>query len=276
MYNKLLLLAASVWTLSATAGVVYDSIPAPLPPNVSSLGYEATSTRELGNAVNLGPGSRQLTGITVVMSNWAKESTYEAIGASAGFQVPLTLNLYNPGPSGSVGSNFSSLTINAFIPWRPEHDASCAGDAYLAADNGCYNGIAAEVIFDYSNQFVTLPDSLIFGLAFNTEHNGYSPTGIAGPWNSLNFGVQGAPSVGTNVDGDIAYWNTTHAGFYSDNGAGGVGTFRADTGWAGFSPEIRIDVVPEPAYGGLILLVVVSGWYLRRARRDPTRNNQAS
>jgi hypothetical protein len=82
---------------------------------------------------------------------------------------------------------------------------------------------------------VTVPDQLIYGIAFNTETYGASPIGPpSGPWDSLNFGFVGAPTVGSNPLPDTAYWNTTTAGNYADSGAGGTGTFRQDTGWAAY------------------------------------------
>ena len=55
MFVAALVAAALTTSLAAgsaiAAGVVYDAIPSPLPPNVASLGYEATSTSEFGDYV---------------------------------------------------------------------------------------------------------------------------------------------------------------------------------------------------------------------------------
>ena len=255
MLLKSTLLLLSAWTLTTTAAVVYDSIPTPLPPNVASAGFEATSTAELGNAVTLAPGNRHLDTITVVMSDWAKRSDWLTTGTDAGYTVPLTMNLYNVGAGSAVGTKFATLTVNAFIPWRPEHDAACGNNqSYLASDGNCYNGLATEIVFDFLNQNLLLPDSLIFGLAFNTEHHGYSPTGVPGPYASLNFGTDGSPIVGSNIYPDSAYLNSTDPSMYADGGAAGTGVFRLDTnGWPGYSPEIRIEVIPEPTTAALML-----------------------
>ena len=132
------------------------------------------------------------------MSDWATESTYEAVGTSAGFNVPLTLNLYDVGPGNSVGSVISSQTINAFVPWRPEADPTCPGGTAWRDGGGiCWNGLAFEVTFDFSG--VLVPDSIIYGLAFNTGTWGYAPRGAPGPYDSLNFGLADLPpTVGTN------------------------------------------------------------------------------
>jgi hypothetical protein len=241
------------------AAITYDSIPTPLPPNVPSVGYEANSISELGNAVTLAPGSRRLISVTAVLSNWALESTYQPVGTSPGFEVPLTLNLYNYDAGGAVGSRFASMTIDGFVPWRPEADPACTGvDAgkWLATNGRCYSGIAAEVVFDFSGMGITLPDTLIFGLAFNTQHFGYTPTGVPGPYNSLNFGTFGSPSTGTNVYSDSIYTST-----------GGPLLLDAG-GWEPYSPEVRIDVVPEPTalhlLGAGVLLLGIP--ILRRRR----------
>ena len=258
--RTLLISLATVLAAGSLFGeIVYSSIPKPLPGNVASVGYEATSTSEFGNGVNLAPGTaRDLTNISVVMSNWALHSTYPTVGTAAGYYHPLTLNLYNVGAGGAVGSAIASRTVNAFIAWRPEN-GTCNpdGQAYISpVDGGCYHGSASTVNFDFSSDGVTLPDSIIFGLAYNTADYGASPIHAAGPYNSLNFGAEGGPSIGSNIYTDGAYLNSTWAGAYADGGT--TGTFRlnrptlAADSWEGFSPEIEINAIPEP--GTLALL----------------------
>src|SRR6478735_8957236 len=58
------------------ASVVYNAIPNPLPPNVASVGYEATSTSEFGDYVHLAGTNRGLGAVTVTMSDWALHSDY--------------------------------------------------------------------------------------------------------------------------------------------------------------------------------------------------------
>ena len=54
------------------------------------------------------------------------------------------------------------------------------------------------------------------------------------------------PSVGTDVDPDVVYWNTVHGDWYSDGGAGGSGTLRADYGWAGYPIGVKFTTASVP------------------------------
>jgi hypothetical protein len=231
--------------------VIYSTIPSPLPPNVPSQPYEAVSSAEFGDLISFG-GTADLSTVTVAMSNWAYESEFESLGTSTGFDVPLTLNLYDVGAGESVGSLIATQTVDALIPWRPEPTPlTCApgsNNDYMASDGNCYAGSLSTVTFDFTGTLV--PGDIIYGLAFNTADYGADPTGVDGPYDSLNFGLSLVPpSVGSNPLPDTAYWNTTNAGFYTDDGAAGVGTFRQDTGWSPYSGMIEFDgtsPVPEP------------------------------
>jgi hypothetical protein len=243
----ILLLLSLLAAMPAEANhLIYDSTASILPPNVPSLGYEATSTREFGGMIHLDSAGYSLLNATITMSNWALESTYQPPGTSAGFTVALTLNLYEVGVANTVGNLIATQTVDALIPWRPEADPSCPGGTAWRASNGqCYNGLATNVVFPVQ---AVLPQDLIFGLVFNTQHHGYQPTGVPGPYNSLNFGLStAAPSIGSNPLPGTVYWNTTHAPFYADGGAGGVGVFRQDTEWDLYSGAISLEAVPEPA-----------------------------
>lgn len=228
------------------AGIVYDTLPSALPPNLPSLGYQATQTAEFGGLVQLdGPGLT-LTTATVALSDWATKSTYETVGTSAGFNMGFTLNLYNVGAGNSVGALFATDTITAFVPWRPEASGGCPSGGYLGSDGTCYSGSLSTITFDLTG--VIDPGQLIYGLAYNTQTWGYKPIGVAGPYDSLNFALSTTgPTVGSQPLPDTAYWNTSTAANYTDGGAAGVGVFRQDQGWTPYSGAIEFDATPEPA-----------------------------
>ncbi|MBY0502543.1 MAG: PEP-CTERM sorting domain-containing protein [Bryobacteraceae bacterium] len=260
--------AGLLWAGSALAATIYDSIPAPQPPNVPSLGYQATQTSEFGALIQFAGSSRDLSTVTVLMSDWALASTYSSLSAT--WNHPLTLNLYsvdNSGPNPAPGALLATRTATFAIPWRPEASAGCNG-GWRAADNLCYSGFAFTVSFDFTG--VTVPNQIIYGFAYNTQTYGANPLGTDGPYNSLNFGLPAGPSIGTNPFPDTAYWNTSTASNYSDGGAGGTGTFRRDTDWSGYTGGVRfeaVDAVPEPS--GFLLLgsgLLALAWGGRRKR----------
>jgi hypothetical protein len=239
----LALLAFAATTALAQAGTtVYNNIPSPLPPNYASLGFQATSTAEFGDNVFLAGTDRRAATATVGMSSWSLHSDYPTMPA-AGYSHPITLNIYavdHSGPNPALGALLGTITKSFIIPWRPEASTGC-GTAWRASDNLCYNGYAFTITFDLRSLGLTLPNEIIFGVAYNTETHGYAPIGVAGPYNSLNVGLGEVPAtVGADADPDAVFWNTSYAGFYTDGGAGGVGTFRRDTAWAPYSPTFQL------------------------------------
>ena len=236
---------------AANATVIFDNTPSPLPGNVPSLGYEATQTTEFGNAITFAGSDRSLRNVQIVMSDWASQSDWPGVGDATGYDHPITLNFYNPGSGTSVGSLIASRTETVHVPW---HTA-----------NG-FNGVAFPVSFDFTN--VIVPNTVVFGLSYNTADYGTPPIGVAGPYNSLNYGLADvAPTVGTDVNPDDAYWNTSTAANYTDGGTAGVGIFRQDTNWTPYAAIIQVNAaaVPEPA--SLAIFGLGSLTLLRRRRR---------
>lgn len=247
--------------------LVYNTVPSPLPTNIPSFSYEATATSEFGQGVSLASGSTTLSTAQVVLSDWAMESTYETIGMSTGFYVPLTLNLYDVGAGDSVGSLFASYTIDPEILWRPEASVGC-GTAFLGTNGNCYNGLAQVVTFDLGT--LTVPGQFIYGLSFNTTDYGVTPTGVSEPYDSLNFGLLGngvgtvTPSIGSDLVANSAYLDTSDAGNYGDGGAGGVGAFRLDANdWQGYDPAVSFST-PEPS---AITLAMLAGAVILLSRK---------
>ncbi|MBP8539183.1 hypothetical protein [Streptomyces sp. MK37H] len=250
--------------------IAYSSIPQQVPGNVSSLGFEATSTSEFGDEVGLAaltqpasatPEPRTLKSLQVVMSSQKCQNGSPSGGdclttPGATFTHPITANIYavdNSGPVPAPGALLATVTKTFNIPYRPSADpvnctGSNAGKWFSPADNTCYNGLAHTVKFDFPG-VTTLPDQVIWTVAYNTTHAGYNPIGESAPcftsgngcpYDSLNVGAQtfpGAPFAGTDVDPNGVFINSSSASTYCDGGAGGTGTLRLDTPcWTGFTP----------------------------------------
>jgi len=239
---------------AANAEVIFDNTPSPLPNNVPSWGYQAEQTSEFGNEISFAGSSRALTNVQITMSDWANQSDWPGVGDATGYDEPLTLNFYNPGSGTSVGSLIATRTETVHVPWHTANGAS---------------GTAFPVNFDFTG--VTVPDTVIFGVAYNTQNYGANPIGAPGPYISLNYGLpEGAPSVGTDVNPDDEYMNTSTASNYADGGAAGVGIFREDTGWAPNVAAIQVTAVPEPSTLVLAVLAALMLNIIAATRRRPS------
>jgi len=236
---------------------LYDSIGT-VPGNVASVGFEATSTSEIGDRVQIGPGPRQLSSVTVLMSSWACQiggwtgptPCFTSPGAT--FTHPLTLTLYADNGTATPGGVLATTTVDATIPYRPSADpVNCSGGRWFNGTT-CYNGFASPVTFDFAAGTV-LPSRLIWTISYNTTHHGYQPIGAAAcgsncPYDSLNVGaatLTPSPTHGTDVDPAGIFWNTSFAGFYCDGGVGGAGTLRLDDScWTSNRPMATITTLP--------------------------------
>src|SRR4051794_35581877 len=69
---------------AGSASILYDSAPNPLPPNLPSLGYEATETAELGDLIQFAGTSRSLSRVTLVMSDWAQAADSPSFPGASG------------------------------------------------------------------------------------------------------------------------------------------------------------------------------------------------
>ncbi len=249
----------------APGTVVYDSIPNPIPPNVVSQPFQAQQTLEFGDLVQLESDTpRRLGYTTLLMSNWALASDYPAL-PDAGFSHPITLNIYADVASATAGTPIATVTQSFVIPWRPAADPTCpnGGTAWRAANGNCYNGLATPITFDLRSLNFDLPETFVYGIAYNTQSYGKNPIGQPGPYNSLNVGLHSTPPVpvGVDVNPNAVVWNTLTAAWYTDSGTGGVGTFREDTNWAPYTPAIQFNTFAVPVtiesckYGAWLNLV---------------------
>jgi len=207
--------------------VVYKSTPAQMPPSLVSHSFQATQTAEFGDSVTLSGTARKAASATIAMVTWQPDA----------YSYDITLNLYQPG---DLGHPFATRTQRFDIPARPSADPSCSNGRWLASD-GCHNGYAFPITFDLTG--ITLPDSFVFGIAYDTQGYGVHPTNESGFYNSLNVGlVQGPPSVGTKVEGTI-YMNSSWAGAYGDGGS--TGSFRQDTA-SDYSVPVEFRAYSQP------------------------------
>lgn len=245
------LLMAPTAAIAKDAGATYDSIPNPLPGNLPSLGFEATSTSEFGNQVVFGIGSRNLHQVTVTMSSWACQSGSATDGtcltaAGSTFAEPITLNIYTAPTATSFprpGSLITTMTQTFNIPYRPSASIGCTNGGW---GSSCFHGLAINIVFDFDlkSGHVKLPDTVVYGIAYNTSDYGAAPqrpqpcnaTATGCPYDSLNVALSTDPtdlSAGSDPNTGTVFWNTSVAGFYCDGGANGSGFFRLDSPGAG-------------------------------------------
>ena len=238
------------------ATIVYDATTNPLPPNMPSLGYQATQTAEFGDYIHLAGTNRALKTVTVSMSDWALYADYSSdlryMGDSVNWTHPITVNVYSNhlDVNGVPDTLLGTMTQVSTIPWRPADDpVNCPGDSAWFSGGVCYHGYAFNLTFDMSSLNITLPDDIIVSVAYNTQTWGTAPLGVVGPYTSLNVGVLGTATVGTDDNVDNVFWNTSTAGNYADLGAAGVGIFREDTNWTP-NGTVNIQITAAQSAGG--------------------------
>jgi hypothetical protein len=253
----LLLIAGVMAMMAATAGAemftpIYNSIPSPLPGNVPSQAFEATSTSEFGGEIETSGPSETYTKVTIGMSSWACQSGGAEDGScvtspGAKFEWPVTVHIFAVGPGNSVGTQVASLTKTFKMPYRPTASTKCTGPEHLGgwySAGHCYHGKLFKVSFVVKG--VTIPRPAIIAAAYNTSDFGVEPQRSkapkGGPYDSLNVAVTGAPTVGSDPIANSAFLSSTWSGAYCDKGAGGTGSFRLDSGcWGGLQPEIAVE-----------------------------------
>lgn len=242
---------------------IFDSIPAVYPGSFPSLGYEATSTDEFGDHISFAGTARSLQTVDVSLTDWACENDGTRAAADpcittpgSFFVHPITLNLYavdysavDPAPGVLLGT----VTASFNIPYRPSWDSvNCPAPASDIPFGGtwfdpvlgyCVHGYAFTISFDFSSLNLTLPNEVIYGIAYNTADYGAAPIGIPGPYNSLNVSLDTVPpTVGTDVEPGTLFWDTSYGPFYCDLGIGGTDTFRRDADcWDTYIPVIRFN-----------------------------------
>ncbi len=253
---------------ASAQGPLFNSVPSPLPDNIAGQGFEKLSLSEVGDQVGLSGSNLALGTVVVALDSYGCQSgiwsadTCTTTGNST-FNVPITVNIYNVGPSNSVGSLIATKTQTFAIPYRPsDDDINCppANDSgngrwFDSSNSTCNRGLATTVTLDFSQQGIVLPANVIYGVAFNTTHSGYSPIGTGAAcfsssggcgYDFLQVGLNPAgPTVGTDVDSTKIYQNSSVGSTYCDGGTAGTGTFRLDSPtsgcWAGSTPAVQFN-----------------------------------
>ncbi len=95
---------------------------------------------------------------------------------------PITLTLYQVvgGTPPKAGDKITSLTNTFNLLYRPSYDPRCPASDFYAwfsdVAGKCFSGLAQAITFDLPPG-ITLPDTLIWGITFDTTHYGYHPLG---------------------------------------------------------------------------------------------------
>lgn len=218
---------------------VYNAIPGKVTGNVPSTGFEATQTTEFGDQVGLGGTARTLQSMSVVFSSWGCESgawnTADCVTTpGATFPVPLTFTIYDFA-GGVPGAVLATQTQTVDVLYRPSTSASCIdGKWYNSKDQNCYNGLAQTFKMAFPG-LVTLPEQVIWTVAYNTTHYGPAPIGQAAPcytetggcgYDSLNVGVKsfaGSPFAGIDIAEAFAFRNgAMESGWYGYRPLGAI------------------------------------------------------
>jgi hypothetical protein len=269
------MMAVTACNAAAFAEVIFNSIPAgTLAANYTSQPYQAQQVSEFGDRISFGGSARQLSSASVTMSMWARYVDWQPGGqyygtgayAGAGYTQSFTFNIYAAGTGSNPGALLGTVTQDKYIQYRPTVWASA-------------NGIAQTISFDLSGLGITLPESIVWGLAFNTETYGASPTGANGPYNQLNVcynqsssyaPANGGVTVGS-TDLSTKFINATNNNSGQYGGLGTIGTFS--TGLTGTSsggtpygaPMVSFSAVPAPGALALLGVAGLAGGRRRRA-----------
>lgn len=219
----------------------YNNFDNPLAYNYVSIGIEANDVTRFGAWIQfINNASVSITQFSTVLSVHASHSSNPTYPAN-GFNVTAYVSFYNVAfnATGSVivGSLIYTQSDLIILPWKPENNGSCPSNTTWMDPNGiCRTGITAVVTWNFTTP-VTLPGQVIYGFGIATSTLGFPPVGAVGPWDSVNIALTTLnATTGIDMRPQYDFINSTATFAYSDNGAGGLGTFRIDTVSDGFNP----------------------------------------
>ena len=260
------LLALAAPAAAAGPSSVYDSIPSPTAPNYPSLGFQATSTRELGDDLWLGSGGRTLQGVTIGASTWARQAdvpTYTNPGAwndPTGWDHPFTVKVYavsGPVTAPVMGALLAQTTAIQHIRWRHPDTTGCGANRWSPISDSdttsCFSGQFVPLTFDLSAGAVALPSRVAVTLSFDTQTYGAITLGANGPYNSFNFALPAAaPTKGVDVSAGTLLWDSTYGG----RPAG----LAFATGWTGLVPAIEVVTTGGTESTAVVTAAAAHGW----------------
>ena len=244
--------------MQAFGQVIYDSTVNPQPGNLPSVGAEAYAFDQFGDGITFAGTVRRAKTVTVTMSswgcqsgNWYSNNCVTTPGAT--FPQSITLNIYAAGSPGP-GAVLATRTQTFAIPFRPSASAICGDGTWYDSSSGtCFNGLANNISFDLTSLNLILPNSVVYGVVYNTSHYGPTPIGESPPcfstpagcpYDSLNIALAPVVTVGTKPFFNTVYQNSSIGAEYCDNGLAGTGTFRLDSPtsacWAGYVPAAQV------------------------------------
>jgi hypothetical protein len=272
MRVKVLAVAAATVILAVAAPTamasttIYRSTVEPLPGNLTSQAYQATQMSEFGDEVTFAHRARKLQSVTVTMSSWGCQqgawfSDDCVTHHGAKFAWPITLDLYRASTTSpsttpvEPGTLIASVTKVFRIPYRPSASAKCTGaeaGEWFLKHQGCFNGKVANITFNFSSLHLHLPNTIVWGIAFDTSNYGPEPVGPAPcdstsagcPYDSLNLALGPNVKVGSKPFPDTVFQNTATAGNLCDGGTIALtNVFNLDSPtnacWAGYVPAAK-------------------------------------
>jgi MYXO-CTERM domain-containing protein len=285
MRNYLILgsmITVAVGNAAASDEVIFNSIPDTLSTNYTSQAYQAQQVSEFGDRISFGGSARQLSSASVTMSMWARYEEWNLGGvnygtgayAGDGYTQRFTFNIYNAGTGSTPGSLIGSVTQDKYIQYRPT--------VWNLPSGSPASGIAQTISFDLSGLNITLPESIVWGLAFNTQTYGVSPTGVNGPYNQLNVcynqssawaPANGGVTVGstdllTKFINAANNLNDQYGSYYSPSTVGKFSMAETGTTLSGKAlnaPMVSFSAVPAPGALALLGVAGLAGGRRRRA-----------
>lgn len=211
------------------SSVAYNAMPFDVVNCLNpAVAFEANGWNEFGDDVGLAGTARTLVSLKVDFQSFACQSGHWDTGdcasaAGATFTHPITATIYsvdNSTTPPTVGAVLAQVKdVPQTIPYRPSADTSghCTGadagkwfNPQAPGGGACQNSIGTVLTFTFPAG-TTLPDQVIWTVAFNTSTAGHNPIGTATcqtdpggcPYDSLNVGDKTypppAPYAGTSL-----------------------------------------------------------------------------